>query len=76
MTARSKNLVGKVYAALAEKNGQSNLWRKALENYRASFEIYNNLRAESKFTALDGKRAANLETAIALAERKIGEGFQ
>ena len=73
VTGRSKNLVGKVYAAFAEKNGQTDSWRKALENFRASLEIFNNLKAEGKFTALDAKRVADLETAIGKAEGKIGK---
>ena len=72
VTARSKTMVGKVYAALAEKNGQTDSWRKALENYHAGLEIFNRLKAEDKFTALDGKRVDDLETAIAKAEKEIG----
>jgi eukaryotic-like serine/threonine-protein kinase len=71
--ARSKSLVGKVYASLAEKTGQTDSWRKALENYRASLEIFNNLKAEGKFTALDTKRVADLEASIGKAESKIGK---
>jgi tetratricopeptide (TPR) repeat protein len=73
VTARSKTLLGNVYAAFAEKNGQIDSWRKALENYRAGLEIFNNLKAEGKFTALDAKRVADLEASIGKAESKIGK---
>ena len=71
VTARSKQTVGKVYAALAEKNGQSDSWKKALENFRASLDILNNLKTDGKFTALDGKRVADVEAAISKAESRI-----
>jgi hypothetical protein len=74
VTARSKNLVGKVYMSLAEKNGQTESWQKALENLRASQEIYNNLKADGKFTALDGKRVAELEAAIGKVTEKLRNG--
>jgi non-specific serine/threonine protein kinase/serine/threonine-protein kinase len=70
VTARSKNLVGRVYASLAAKNGQTDARQKALENFRASLEIYNNLKAEGKITALDNKRIADLEKDIAVIENK------
>ena len=71
VTARSKNLVGKVHLSLAEKNGQTESWQKALENLSASLEIYNNLKADGKFTALDGKRVADLEAAIERVTEKL-----
>ena len=68
VTARAKILVGKVYMAQSATVGQDNLRQKALENFRASLEIYSNLKADGKFTALDGKRVAELETEISKVE--------
>ena len=74
VTARSKNLVGKVYMSLAEKNEQTESRQKALENLRASQEIYNDLKADGKFTALDEKRVAELEAAIGKVTEKLRNG--
>ena len=70
VTAWSKNLAGKVYASLAERDNQIELWGKALENYSASREIYHQLKADGKFAAVDEKRFAALEAAIGVAESK------
>jgi tetratricopeptide (TPR) repeat protein len=73
VTAWAKNLVGKVHALLAERNNEIELWRKALQNYGASMEIYNRLKADGKFAAVDEKRFAALEAAIRVAESKLSE---
>ena len=73
ITAKSKNLVGKAYLALAEKNSQPEAWKKALENLRASLEIYRQLKADGKVTPLDEKKITDLETLIVKTESKIGE---
>ncbi|MDQ3135742.1 MAG: hypothetical protein M3Q76_13245 [Acidobacteriota bacterium] len=73
VTAWSKNLAGKVYASLAERNNETELWRKALENYRASREIYNRLKADGTFPAVDEKKFTALEAAIAVPESKLSE---
>jgi non-specific serine/threonine protein kinase/serine/threonine-protein kinase len=71
VTGRAKLMVGKVYTAYAEKNGQTDSWKTALENFRAGLEIFNNLKAEGKFTPLDAKRIADLEPSIAKAESRV-----
>ncbi|MBA3272707.1 MAG: protein kinase, partial [Chthoniobacterales bacterium] len=48
VTAQAKSLAGNVYAALAERDNQMDSWRKALENYRASREIYGAFKADGK----------------------------
>ncbi len=74
VTARSKNLVGQVYALLAERDNEIEWWRKALANYRASREIYQRLKADGKMSAPDEKKFVALETAIGVAESKLSEG--
>ena len=72
VTAQAKNVAGKVYAALAEQDkNQRELWRKALANYGASLEIYNRLKAEGKFAAIDDTKYADLQAAIQVAESKV-----
>ena len=73
VTAWSKNLAGQVYAALGERDHQAESWRKAVENYRASLEIYNGLKTDGKFAAVDEKKVTALESAIVLAESKLSE---
>nr|MBA2270683.1 hypothetical protein [Chthoniobacterales bacterium] len=73
VTAQAKFLAGNVYAALAELDNQMDSWRKALENYRASSEIYNALKADGKIVAADEKRLVALETASRIAEGKLLE---
>ena len=74
VTAWSKNLAGSVHAALAERDNAPELWRKALENYGATRDIYNALKAEGKFAAVDEKKYAALEAAIGVAESKLSAG--
>lgn len=70
VAARAKMLIGKVYMDQSEMDNQSNLRQKALENFRASLDIYNNLKTDGKFTPLDAKRVAELQAAISKAEGK------
>jgi non-specific serine/threonine protein kinase/serine/threonine-protein kinase len=76
VTAWAKNLSGQVYASLAERDNQAELWRQAVENYHASMEIYNRLQADGKFAAVDEKKVAALEAALRLAESKLGGNFR
>ncbi len=71
--ARSKNIVGKVFAAFAEQDGQIDSWRKALENFRAGLDIYNNLKTDGTLSALEIKKVTDLESAIKKAESNIGK---
>ena len=48
-------------------------WRKALENYSASSEIYNALKADGKIVSADEKRLVALETASRIAENNLSE---
>ena len=73
VAARSKKLVGDIYLAFAEKNGQVDSWQKALENFRAGLEIYNNLKADGKLSALENKKVTDLEAAIGKTMSKIGK---
>ncbi len=73
VTAWSKNLTSKVYALLAERDNEIELWRRALENYGASMEIYHRLKADGKFPAVDEKKFAALEAAIREVESKLAE---
>lgn len=71
VTARAKIIIGKSYLSLAEKNGQNDLKQKTLENFRASLEIYDNLKAAGKHSANEEKRVEDLKKAIGKIESKI-----
>ncbi|MGI8493954.1 MAG: protein kinase domain-containing protein [Pyrinomonadaceae bacterium] len=73
VTARAKNMLGKSYLSLAEKNGQDDLRQKALENLRASLKIYDGLKAEGKTSAIENKKIEELKVVISKAESKINE---
>lgn len=73
VTAQAKLLAGNVHAALAARDNQMDSWRKALENYGASSEIYKALKADGKIVAADEKRLAAVEDASRLAETKLSE---
>lgn len=75
VTARSQNMLGKIYGAFAEKSGQTELWRKALENYQASWKVYNQFKAEGKLAEFDTKTIADLETEIGKIETKLGKSW-
>ena len=74
VTAWARNLAGDVHAALAARSNARETWRKALENYAAAREIYNRLKADGKFAAVDEKRFTALETANRVAESKLSAG--
>ena len=73
VTAKAKRLTGDIHAATAVKNGRTDSWRKALENYQAGLQIYSQLKAEGKSAAPDAKAIADLETEIGKIESRLGK---